>query len=97
MPPDRPSPAHSGKACLATVYTVITYILYWDSLLPLLISTAADVVCLVAIVVVACVVDKPVSYLSCPALCTLFVSAVTSACLWKRIKGGSHRPVKGFA
>ncbi|UNI23326.1 hypothetical protein JDV02_009155 [Purpureocillium takamizusanense] len=123
-------------SCLAAVYTVITYILYWDSMLPLLISTGADGLCLVAVIVVACVVGKPVSYLSCPALpdkgntanfihslflnlarkdyfewvdpdkascfeikavwglsiclCILyFVSAVTSACLWKRIKGGS--------
>jgi len=127
------------QSCLAAVYTVITYILYWDSMLPLLISTGADGLCLIAVIVVACVVGKPVSYLSCPALpdkgntanfihslflnlsrkdyfewvdpdkascfeikavwglsiclCILyFVSAVTSACLWKRIKGGASRP-----
>ncbi|PHH93386.1 hypothetical protein CDD83_3699 [Cordyceps sp. RAO-2017] len=55
-------------ACMAAVYTVITYILYWDSLLPLLVSTAADGLCLIAVIVVACVLGKPVSYLSCPAL-----------------------------
>ncbi|KAF4505496.1 hypothetical protein G6O67_007440 [Ophiocordyceps sinensis] len=128
-------------ACMAAVYTIITYILYWDSLLPLLISTGADSLCLVAVIVVACVVGRPVSYLSCPSLpdsgntanfisslfrnlsrqvwyewvdpdkaacfelkaiwglsiclCVLyFVSAVASACLWKRIKGGSRPPPK---
>ncbi|RDA86874.1 hypothetical protein CP532_1411, partial [Ophiocordyceps camponoti-leonardi (nom. inval.)] len=55
-------------ACFAAVYTIITYILYWDSLLPLLISTAADGLCLIGVIVVACVVGKPVSYLSCPTL-----------------------------
>lgn len=108
-------------------------------MLPLLISTAADGTCLVATIVVACVVGRPVSYLSCSALadggntanfihslfmnlsrknyfewvdadkatcfevkavwglsiglCVLyFMSSITSACLWKRIKGGSDRP-----
>ncbi|RCI12717.1 hypothetical protein L249_0508, partial [Ophiocordyceps polyrhachis-furcata BCC 54312] len=55
-------------ACFAAVYTIITYILYWDSLLPLLISTAADGLCLIGVIAVACVVGKPVSYLSCPTL-----------------------------
>ncbi|KAK8931716.1 uncharacterized protein G6M90_00g026240 [Metarhizium brunneum] len=139
-----PPPALVGTlvvACITAVYTVITYILYWDSMLPLLISTGADGLCLVATIVVACVVGKPVSYLSCPSLpdkgntanfihslflnlsrknyfewvdpdkatcfeikaiwglsiclCVLyFMSAVTSACLWKRIKGGSRPPPK---
>lgn len=108
-------------------------------MLPLLISTGADGLCLVAVIVVACVVGKPVSYLSCPALpdkgntanfirslflnlgrrdyfewadpdkasclelkavwglsiclCILyFISAVASACLWKRIEGDAGRP-----
>ncbi|KAJ2974124.1 hypothetical protein NQ176_g6226 [Zarea fungicola] len=43
-------------ACLAQVYVIISYILYWDSLLPLLIGTAADFLCLIAGIVVACVV-----------------------------------------
>ena len=133
-----PPPTYTRQSCIAVVYTVITYILYWDSMLPLLISTAADGLCLVAVVVVACVVGKPVSYLSCPALpgkgntanfvhslfanlgrtngvfewvdpdkatcfeikaiwglsiclCVMyFMSAMCSACLWQRIKGGSH-------
>lgn len=37
-------------------------------MLPLLISTGADGICLIAVIVVACVLGKPVSYLSCPTL-----------------------------
>lgn len=49
------------------MYIVISYILYWDSMLPLLIATAADFMCLIAGIAVACVVGKPVSYLNCNA------------------------------
>lgn len=127
------------------MYIVITYILYWDQLLPLLIATGADALILIAVIVVACVLGKPVSYLSCKdlpskgntatfinslfhnvyhsgdsafewvdadeascyeikatwglsiALCVLFLfSAVTSACLWKRVKGSRAEPPKDF-
>lgn len=54
-------------ACLAIVYIAITYILYWDSILPLLIAAGADGAILIAVIVVACVVGEPVSYLSCSA------------------------------
>ncbi|KAF7547843.1 hypothetical protein G7046_g8885 [Stylonectria norvegica] len=57
-------------SCIATLYIVITYILYWDFMLPLLIATGADTAILVACIVVACSVGKPVSYLSCPAFPT---------------------------
>ncbi|CCT62934.1 uncharacterized protein FFUJ_00461 [Fusarium fujikuroi IMI 58289] len=53
-------------ACISTLYTAISYILYWDGMLPLLLSTGADIMLLVACIVVACTVGKPVSYLSCP-------------------------------
>ncbi|KAH6608865.1 membrane-associating domain-containing [Trichoderma cornu-damae] len=55
-------------ACLAVVYIIISYILYWDHMLPLLIATAADGLCFIASVVVACVLGRPVSYLNCGAL-----------------------------
>ncbi|KAH7156435.1 hypothetical protein EDB81DRAFT_880753 [Dactylonectria macrodidyma] len=54
-------------SCIATLYIVISYILYWDFMLPLLIATGADAMILIACIVVACVVGKPVSYLSCPS------------------------------
>ncbi|PHH67333.1 hypothetical protein CDD81_97 [Ophiocordyceps australis] len=128
-------------ACMVVIYTIITYILYWDYLLPLLVSTVADGLCLVAVIVVSVVVGKPMSYLTCWALpergntanfiaslfrnlsrnnryewvdadqasclemkaiwglsiclCVLFLlSAVTSMCLWRRIKGSTSQAVK---
>lgn len=36
-------------------------------MLPLLVATGADSLILIALIVVACVLGKPVSYLSCPA------------------------------
>ncbi|KAL7793154.1 hypothetical protein V8C37DRAFT_409630 [Trichoderma ceciliae] len=54
-------------ACFAMVYIVITYILYWDHMLPLLIATLADCLCFIASIVVACVLGRPVSYLNCNA------------------------------
>ncbi|KAI9172184.1 ENTH domain-containing protein [Paramyrothecium foliicola] len=132
-------------ACLATVYIVVTYILYWDSILPFLVATAADSLLLIAVIVVACVVGKPVSYLSCGAfpskgntanfigslfhnvknshdntfewidgdrnsclqikivwglsiaLCVLFsFSAVTTACLWRRLRSPASQAPKDF-
>ncbi|KAM5355324.1 hypothetical protein ACJ41O_001970 [Fusarium nematophilum] len=53
-------------ACISTLYIAISYILYWDGMLPLLVATGADVCLLIACIVVACTVGKPVSYLSCP-------------------------------
>jgi hypothetical protein len=55
-------------ASIATLYIVITYILYYDNMLPLLIATGCDSALLVAVIVVACTIGKPLSYLSCPAL-----------------------------
>ncbi|KPM36495.1 hypothetical protein AK830_g10079 [Neonectria ditissima] len=53
-------------SCIATLYIAISYILYWDFMLPLLIAAGADSLILIACIVVACTVGKPVSYLSCP-------------------------------
>ncbi|KAE9574867.1 hypothetical protein CGCF415_v004974 [Colletotrichum fructicola] len=55
-------------SCIATLYIVISYILYYDSLLPLLLATALDSTLLVAVIVVACTLGKPLSYLNCAAL-----------------------------
>jgi hypothetical protein len=52
-------------SCLATVYIVVSYILYWDSILPFMVATAADGLLLIAVIVIACVVGRPVSYLTC--------------------------------
>ncbi|ROT39496.1 hypothetical protein SODALDRAFT_275226 [Sodiomyces alkalinus F11] len=55
-------------AVIAALYVVISYILYWDAMLPLLIATAADAALLVAVIVVAVVMGKPLSYLTCSDL-----------------------------
>ncbi|OBR09841.1 hypothetical protein CH63R_05533 [Colletotrichum higginsianum IMI 349063] len=56
------------QACVATLYITITYILYYDNMLPLLLATGADSALLVAVIVVACLLGKPLSYLECAAL-----------------------------
>lgn len=56
------------QACIATVYVTITYILYHDSQLPLLLTSGLDTALLIALIVVAVTVGKPLSYLSCPTL-----------------------------
>jgi len=54
--------------CIAVLYCAITYILYYDSLLPLLISCGLDSALLIAVIVVAVTIGKPLSYLNCAAL-----------------------------
>ncbi|KAH6669633.1 hypothetical protein F5X68DRAFT_215890 [Plectosphaerella plurivora] len=55
-------------ACLATLYVIISYILYWDSMLPMLIASATDIGLMVAVIVVAVTLGKPLSFLSCKDL-----------------------------
>jgi len=50
------------------LYCAITVILYFDSILPFLISTGIDTLFLIALVVVSVVVGKPLSYLNCQVL-----------------------------
>ncbi|KAG9235993.1 hypothetical protein BJ875DRAFT_439812 [Amylocarpus encephaloides] len=54
--------------CIATLYIAITYILYFDNILPFLIATGMDSLLLIAVIVVAVVVGKPLSYLDCKTL-----------------------------
>ncbi|KAF8865334.1 hypothetical protein BDZ45DRAFT_443029 [Acephala macrosclerotiorum] len=54
--------------CIAVLYCSISYILYFDSLLPFLISSGLDSLLLIAVIVVAVTVGKPLSYLDCSAL-----------------------------
>ncbi|KAF6807934.1 hypothetical protein CSOJ01_07879 [Colletotrichum sojae] len=70
-------------SCIATLYIVLSYILYYDSLLPLLLAAGADTLLLVAVIVVACLLGKPLSHLSCEALpksgsTAAFMASVTS-------------------
>ncbi|KAK4235463.1 hypothetical protein C8A03DRAFT_17808, partial [Achaetomium macrosporum] len=55
-------------AVTAVVYVVITYILYYDNMLPLLLAGILDGLLLIASIVVASLVGKPLSMLNCKAL-----------------------------
>ncbi|KAK8034685.1 hypothetical protein PG993_009680 [Apiospora rasikravindrae] len=53
---------------IAALYVAISYILYYDGLLPLLISAGLDFALMVATIVVAITVGKPLSMLTCEVL-----------------------------
>ncbi|KAJ5096389.1 hypothetical protein NUU61_005745 [Penicillium alfredii] len=57
--------------CIAVMYCLITAILFLDDILPFLACAAMDLLVLVALIVVAVVVGKPLSYLKCSALAEL--------------------------
>ena len=54
--------------CIAVIYCAITTILYIDDILPFLITAGMDFLMLVALVVVAVVIGRPLSYLNCEAI-----------------------------
>jgi len=56
--------------CIAVLYCAITFILFLDDALPLLISTAIDGLLLIAVIVVAVTVGEPLSYINCQAIGT---------------------------
>lgn len=47
------------------MYCIFTVILFIDDILPLLLNTVMDGLLLIAVIVVAVVVGKPLSYLNC--------------------------------
>ncbi|RYP02721.1 hypothetical protein DL764_005651 [Monosporascus ibericus] len=55
-------------ASLAVLYVMVSYILYYDSLLPLLIAVASDFAMLIAFIVVAATSGKNLNLLECSAL-----------------------------
>ncbi|KAI9861379.1 MAG: hypothetical protein M1813_005276 [Trichoglossum hirsutum] len=57
---------------IATIYCFITCILYHDNILPFLINTGIDSLLLIAVIVVAVTVGKPLSYLNCQTISTGF-------------------------
>ncbi|MCJ1403135.1 hypothetical protein MMC11_006358 [Xylographa trunciseda] len=54
--------------CIAVIYCVITFILFLDNILPFLITTLIDSLLLIALIVVAVTIGKPLSYLNCQAI-----------------------------
>lgn len=59
------------QTCIAVIYCIITAILFIDDILPFLPSAALDFLVLIGMIVVAVVLGKPLSYLSCNGLSTL--------------------------
>ncbi|KAF5866727.1 hypothetical protein ETB97_009884 [Aspergillus alliaceus] len=51
--------------CIAVIYCTITMILFLDDILPFLASAIADFLLLIAVIVVAVIIGKPLSYLQC--------------------------------
>lgn len=63
------------KVCIAVLYCAITVILFLDNLLPYFINAIVDTCFLIALIVVAVVVGKPLSYLDCNVIGNLNSSA----------------------
>ena len=57
-----------SQASIAVLYVIISYILYYDSLLPLLIAVGCDFAMLIAFIVVAVTSGKDLNTLECSAL-----------------------------
>ncbi|KAK7756883.1 hypothetical protein SLS62_000899 [Diatrype stigma] len=55
-------------ASIAVLYVMVSYILYYDSLLPLLIAVGSDFAMLIAFIVVAATSGKSLNLLECSAL-----------------------------
>ena len=66
------------QTCIAVLYCAITIILHLDGILPYVINTAMDGMVLVALVVVAVVVGKPLAYLDCKVIGSSSVSESTA-------------------
>jgi len=73
--------------CIAVIYCVITFILFLDDILPFLLNTVADSLLLIALIVVAVTVGKPLSYLDCQIINT--GDNVSSAYEFTTALGGS--------
>jgi hypothetical protein len=63
---DRANRAH--QTCIAVIYCAISFILFLDDILPFLASAVMDALVLVAVIVVAVVIGKPLSYLECDVI-----------------------------
>ena len=56
------------KTCIAVLYCVLTSILFLDNILSFLVSAILDLLLLVAVIVVAVILGKPLSYLKCGSI-----------------------------
>ncbi|ORY57760.1 uncharacterized protein BCR38DRAFT_353871 [Pseudomassariella vexata] len=65
-------------ASTATLYIAVTYILYYDGMLPLLITAVMDFALMVATIVVAATIGKPLSMLKCEVLAKVTSNPLSS-------------------
>ena len=63
------------QVCIAVLYCAITLILFLDGLLPHVINAGIDGLFLIALIVVACVIGKPLSYLNCNVIGNMISNA----------------------
>jgi hypothetical protein len=74
--------------CITVLYCAITFILFMDNALPFLINTGMDGLLLIAVIVVAVTLGKPLSYLNCKVIGKLS-SDVSSAYAFTAALGNS--------
>ncbi|KAH7034591.1 uncharacterized protein B0I36DRAFT_360097 [Microdochium trichocladiopsis] len=76
---------------IAVLYVMISYILYYDSLLPLLLGSGVDFLMLIATIVVAATLGKPgpLSLLSCDVLPAKAASQAVSTLTFSVSNGGN--------
>ncbi|OQE35231.1 hypothetical protein PENCOP_c014G04176 [Penicillium coprophilum] len=71
--------------CIAAIYCIITIILYTDDILPFLACAVLDALLLIALIVVAVIIGKPLSYLKCTTLAELGDKDATSYAFVSRL------------
>jgi len=79
--------------CIAVLYCAITVILFLDGILPFLINMIIDSLFLVAVVVVAVIVGRPLSYMNCKVIGQLGTSSSAydfTAALANSIRNGGE-------
>ena len=77
--------------CIAVLYCAITVILFLDSILPYLINAIVDTLFLIAVVVVAVVVGKPLAYADCKAIGQASGSAASAYDLTNALSGSLNQ------
>lgn len=73
--------------CVSVLYCAITVILFLDNVLPYLINAIVDTLFLIAVVVVAVVVGKPLAYADCKAIGQASGSAASAYDLTNALSG----------
>ncbi|OQE29507.1 hypothetical protein PENSTE_c002G06163 [Penicillium steckii] len=72
---------------ITVVYCIISCILFFDDILPFLPSALADFLVLIALIVVAVIMGKPLSYLKCSTLSELGFKDATVYAFSSKISG----------